>query len=46
MAYWHPLLPTALQEYEELQEKNKTAAMTVSVESTDRLYDLSYFYCL
>ena len=33
MAYWHSLLPTAVQEYEDLQKKNKTAAMEVSVEN-------------
>ncbi|GLD62689.1 shootin-1, partial [Lates japonicus] len=27
MAYWHPLLPTALQEYESLQRKHETATM-------------------
>ena len=31
MANCYPLLPTALQEYEDLQKKNKTAAMEVSV---------------
>ncbi|XP_013769879.1 shootin-1 [Pundamilia nyererei] len=27
MAYWHPLLPTALHEYEDLQRKQETTAM-------------------
>uniref|UniRef100_A0A3P9BAF5 Reverse transcriptase domain-containing protein n=1 Tax=Maylandia zebra TaxID=106582 RepID=A0A3P9BAF5_9CICH len=31
MAYWHPLLPTALHEYEDLQRKQETTAMEVSV---------------
>lgn len=43
MAYWHPLLPTALQEYESLQRKHETAAMEVRVNTAQGYSDT---YCV